>query len=589
MQVIAPDRRGVVRVVGDGVLVLDRPGAGRDVRAAVRRRGDDAVLEVGERIEAIGAVRALDEGVVDVELLHLEARLDDVGVEIVGRRQFVLIERVVHEVVVAREVGTEDDIAVVGVVRDVVDAVRADPHFGELVAAQRGLVALHLDVAIAELGREPVGPVGEELEGVGVEILGVLVPVRREIEHARARGRRDRRRALRRDRQRSAAHPLIGQLGAVLVVDGPVQLGEPALVLFGVAAGETHRVEAPHRIGDRSDAVDVRLADARNLEGERVGGGAFAGPDGDRRHALDLVVAEEEEQRVLDDRAAEGRAVGLFLEHRSGRQLLALGAAQAVVLEVIIGRAVEIVLARLGDDVDHAATEIVVLGVIGRHRDLHLLRPVERQRRTRRGIAAAVEAEAVILGHAVDEEGVAARVRAGDRQGRVGVAEIDIGERALLDDFLDVASDGGKVLDALGVELGADAAIVDRRIGVAHADDGDGLFGRDLARGNRDVQTQRLAQRQIDVLDLGRLIAGRRHRHRVGAADRQAGGVEEAAVRRGRGVGLAGAFVLDGDRRAGHRETVGVDHRAADAGRNGLRHRGHGHRQSENGQRNAAE
>ena len=84
--------------------------------------------------------------------------------------------------------------------------------------------------------------------------------------------------------------------------------------------------------------------------------------------------------------------------------------------------------------------------------------------------------------------------------------------------------------DACSVELGADAAIVDRRVGVAHADDGDGLFGRDLARGNRDVQTQRLAQRQIDVLDLGR-TAGRRHRHRVGAADRQPRGVEEAAVR----------------------------------------------------------
>ena len=47
--------------------------------------------EVGERIEAIGAVRALDEGVVDVELSSSRARLDDVGVEVVGRRQFVLI------------------------------------------------------------------------------------------------------------------------------------------------------------------------------------------------------------------------------------------------------------------------------------------------------------------------------------------------------------------------------------------------------------------------------------------------------------------------------------------------------------------
>jgi hypothetical protein len=60
--------------------------------------------------------------------------------------------------------------------------IEADLELRELAAAERRLVAVHVAIGDAQLGREPVGPARVELEHAGIELLDQLIAVREEAE-----------------------------------------------------------------------------------------------------------------------------------------------------------------------------------------------------------------------------------------------------------------------------------------------------------------------------------------------------------------------------------------------------------------------
>src|SRR5690606_29372569 len=101
---------------------------------------------------------------------------------------------------------------------------------------------------------------------------------------------------------------LVGQAGAVRIVDVPVDLAEVTLVFqadaerLAVIAG----IEAPHAARDVDDLVDFL---ARNDAVDETVGQARAAEIAD----FLLLVGAEEEQAVLDDRATEGDAHRLVL------------------------------------------------------------------------------------------------------------------------------------------------------------------------------------------------------------------------------------------------------------------------------------
>ena len=217
----------------------------------------------------------------------------------------------------------------------------------------------------------------------------------------------------------------------------------------------------------------------------------------------------------------------------------------------------EVVGARLGHHVDVGALEVVVEHRVRSQVHAHRLDGVGRDRAALGRIAVGVQAEVVVLLHAVDGQRVEAAGHApGDH--RVEVRRVKADERVKARNVLQVALEAGQFLDVGQREARGRAAVVltvgrggrddqflDR--GLEGDVDGDGLADADLRHGLR-----------LGLAANGRLDG-------VGAADAQAARIVEA-VAAGHGTDRrAGRHVDDGDRGVRRRLAIGSDHLAADA------------------------
>ena len=175
---------------------------------------------------------------------------------------------------------------------------------------------------------------------------------------------------------------VVPQGQVVLPADVPVQARQEfqvALVLVVTAVGT--RViailvdeEILHLLGlARPDP-----GDHPGLVLDAVLGGPPFDDLGRARGALGI---DEEEQLVLDDRAAEGEAIRR-LAFRGALEVHAVHpvAVHVLVLVVDIGRSLERVRTGLGDGVDTAADEVRLTDIIRGHHDLHFLDGVDGNR-----------------------------------------------------------------------------------------------------------------------------------------------------------------------------------------------------------------
>ena len=459
-----------------------------------------------------------------------------------------------------------------------VGGVQIDLHGGEVVAGQALRDVFDFLAREGELGRETVGPVGEQLSLVGLQVRDDLIGRGQQTDRdVVAAGRRIV------QAQVAAFGLLVGDDGAMAIVDVPVQLGEVLLVIgFQRARTPVQRIIAIDGRGDLTNLIDLSLGDALGLVGQASA--LRAGQNG--RGALELFVVQQEEQAVLDDRTAERGAPGLFFELADNRAVLTLAGdevfvAEGLAAQVLVGLlveefTVEVVAAGLGDRVDHAAGEGAVLNAVRRHIDADRLDDRTRDRRTQRGVAVLVQTEIVVLAHAVDQDGVETRVLAADRQGVV-VGRIDRGERGGANNVLDVATDRRKRLDVRQVQVaarrGAQTARADaRNHDISH------LGG--AVRSAGDNQLNRCRSTDPDGRDLGDRIARRRGAaNGVGAADAQTARRERAVlIRNGRRSG-ARRLVCHRHGRARDRRAGRVIDSARDAARGflGIHRRRGGH------------
>ena len=411
----------------------------RQHRVGVAERSRAAVGEVCEVVEDVRTLRVLHEDIEHVERLALEAGRQGVVAEQVVRLELPLLRLVAQLVGVARDIRADDHGAAI--------SKPVDGHLREGVATQRLLAVRHLLLGILEFGREGVGPSGEHLHHLLVELVTTLVPLRGRNERTAGGAS-----AVARNVEVLGA--LVAVAHAVVVVDVPVKVHQHLLALLGNGVRDSESVEVVGGLGSGDDRVVFRLR-----RGHQLGGQAGAGrPDVHRRGTLELLVVSEEEQLVLDDRAADGGAVALLFEgepdalvRRQPGAVLGLGTGHAVVVVVVVRRAVEVVGAGLRDDVDGATLEARVLRIVGRGEHRQALHRIQRDGRAVGGIARTVQAEVVVLLHAVDGEAVEAVVLAGDGDG-VAVLRVEIDGRVVADHVLQVAVDAGRVGNLAGRE-----------------------------------------------------------------------------------------------------------------------------------------
>ena len=203
--------------------------------------------------------------------------------------------------------------------------------------------------------------------------------------------------------------------------------------------------------------------------GDVAAHGLAAGVRGERGARLGdrvVLIAQEEEELVLDDRAREKRAVLVEVE---GAGVEGVGAGlladEAVVALPDVGRTLERVRSATGDGVDGGAHEVALAHVIGSHVDLHLLD---------RGHGDGGDAGSV-AGSGAETEGVV-EVRAVDRdvvQAVVGAAEGEVlaaGLRGESDERVDAVGLGRKGRDGLATHGRG-------RSGARRAEHGEGLGG----------------------------------------------------------------------------------------------------------------
>ena len=210
----------------------------------------------------------------------------------------------------------------------------------------------------------------------------------------------------------------VTQRQMVAVVDVPVEAGQKrSRTLFHVASAVTASVEARNFAIARRDAVQFRLRQSHALVTEVVR----------RRRGLGVVfAAQEQEQLVFDDGAAQRNAVdagGLVVELlASGDVAARCGAVKIPIVIIGVGAAAELVGARFGDGVYDAARESAHAHVVRGRRHLDLRQSVERDGiGVRQSAVGARRGEPVhvVVGHAVDHEGVVAVVHAAVRYASV--------------------------------------------------------------------------------------------------------------------------------------------------------------------------
>ena len=358
---VLPGAAGVCQGHAIGQVVLDEGAvvAGSDFVG----RGAIGVLVV----EAVGTVQQLAEYVDGLVAHVIDAALDLVVAEVIGAGEGSGPALAADRVLVAEAVFTRDDPRRGG--RDAGRVVaawsgaEAREHF-RLVEG-RAVDVVVLLIADLQLGAEILGPVAEHLDGVVVRLARAGVPVGRQddapvLDVAAVRGRL------------AFFGLLVGEGGAMIFGDVPVDLGQGALVHERHVAGAAAVLDADafESIGD---GVDLRL-------GEQAGGGGVGADAGDAGHIL-FFVAEVEEQPVLHDRAAEGEAGRLVLVEDVEVGTFAVADHAAAVGVGVVHRAVEFVGTRLGDGVDVRADGVGADVEVG-DRDVIRVDGVGRDRRT---------------------------------------------------------------------------------------------------------------------------------------------------------------------------------------------------------------
>ena len=123
--------------------------------------------------------------------------------------------------------------------------IQADFELGEFAPAERGLVALIVAVTDAQLGREGVGPVRVQLENTGIDLFLQLIAVGLQAERERRGGEGVLLKLLR------ALVVDVGELGAMIVVDVPVELADELVVFLDRVLDQAERVVAVDVLGDR--------------------------------------------------------------------------------------------------------------------------------------------------------------------------------------------------------------------------------------------------------------------------------------------------------------------------------------------------
>ena len=368
----------------------------------------------------------------------------------VARDQFSVLDLAVQIVVVAEIVRAELDLRRARASLNARQIGNTDRHLSHAETAAGQLRGFGFLVADAQFGGEGVRPLRVQLGVPGRQalVLQILAGFQRQTRHgggAAVDEGRGRRTVVRR-----AGRFLEGHGQTVIGVDVPVDLGEVLLVLDrrGHADERTWVVIVAGARGV-TEGSDGAGRDARNRVGEAAVNRTFV----QRELRFELLVRREEEQRVLDDRAAQRGAPGLFVKHAviglARAEAVAAGtiapvtiAQHAVVGLLVEGRTREGVGARLGHRIDRTADEAVVDHAERRHGDVQGLNGVDGDRRTLGRIAVAVQTELVVLADAVDGELVLAGVRAGEGQG-VFIGRVERDERIQASDILGITADRG--------------------------------------------------------------------------------------------------------------------------------------------------
>ena len=536
--------------------------------------------EVADAPEVVLAELGLPEQVVDLVALVVEATLDGVvtGVIRAGQKHAELL-RVDMVVVAVTFLAQIHRRALAGGGQVDVD--------GRLLKRCGGVLHELLQADLG-LGGEVVGPVVEHVRDVvaGADRLGIGVA-----------GQADAVGAVAGDGGQQLLGVLVGEAGAVVVADVPVDLAEITLVVVGQAGGAAESAGGQAQL---LGGIDDRLQVARRY---LVAGGrplAQRAVQAVGRVCADAVGAlvlggDEEEQLVLDDRAADGEAAGpvvgialVLVAGVAAGQPAGIANQLACIAIYVIHRTVELVGTRLGHGVDVGADSVGGDIEVGGG-DVVLGDGVRRNRGLLVGQAVGVEAERITLADAIDADVVVAVVHAvgGDRPhalvqyGDARVEPGDVVDRAVaLRRRLQLAlrNGGGQALVVGGESLrkhrGADRHRAE-------------ILGLLSARGHAQVDRRRLPQLQIHVVLFADRHAGLAGADLERTAHTQAGGAVASIGIGDHRLGGARWLVHDGDGGAIHRLSLGIQHAAIDAGggdvlgsqRRGAQQRGEGERQ----------
>ncbi len=348
----------------------------------------------------------------------------------------------------------------------------------------------------------------------------------------------------------------------MVIGDLPVELREDALVLFGVRADEFAGVVAVDALRDRHDLVEIGVGNL--VHAHREAGAARARVD--RCFALDLLVAEEEEQAIAQDRPAERCAVGELVEIEVDPAILAAIARPGILVLVVPSGAMEIVAARFRHDIDRAALEAGVLHVKRRHFDRERLDRIEGDRGAVRRVTVVVEAEIVALADAVDVDAVVLAVGAGDFH-RVDVGRVDPDLGIDARDVLDVTADAGHLADRFErkTRAGAKCQFLLARARDHHLGEGGAHLDADAGR-TPDLRRDSFGRRGV--------VALLRDRDGEGPADAHVVERKVAIGARRHDRGGCGRDVRDRHLGAIDGMAVGVGHGADDLGGGDLGERG---------------
>ena len=433
--------------------------------------------------------------------LHAGAGGHLVGAQVQGDVVLDVQHRVLDLVPVGEQLGTEVHVRLVGVVGT--EVAGEDFHEREETAV---IAADVLDVGVRdqELVGNLVREAGVQVRGDRPEVVHLVVQrvgeheavlgdhAEAHVGHVAGGGR---------SRPLVVVRVVVPEGQVVLLADVPVDAGEElqvALVLVVVVVGTRIVVvvldeEVPHLLG----LGDLDTGDHAGLVLDAVLGRTPLDDLGRARGALGV---DEEEQLVLDDRAAQGEAVR-GLAFRGTLEVHAVDAVAVHVLVLVIGisRPLERVRTGLRDGVDTAADEVRLTDVVRGHDHLHFLDGVDGNR-----VAAARQgrrqAEVVVHVRAVHGE-------VGGTAGAAGEVHPVTAVRRELGHVGEAPADGRHLDHLAGGDVRGRAGFLHGRELGGRGRDDDGL--REELGGLRKlgVQVERFGQGKGDVRVVHLLVA----------------------------------------------------------------------------------